>query len=363
MVRSIDKNDARNTVDALSDPNVLADKIGSLHPVDAVEALNVLDFPLAVRVLTIMPLEQCVHIFDEAGLDRSHALIKALSQGRATAILAAIAADRRTDIFRKLSQKDRSRLSEPLPASIQTSLAQLLAYPQRSAAGMMTSEYVNLPRDWTVSQALRRIREVARDSETIYTIFVVEPTTQHLVRVISLRDLILADPSSRIDTLGHREPLTVSPLADRRQVAALISKYDLLAIPVVDRSGTLIGIVTVDDVIDAIVDEATEEVQRFGGLESLERPYLKIDFLPMIKKRAGWLCVLFLSEMLTASAMQYFEGELEKAVVLTLFIPLIMSSGGNSGSQATSLIIRAVALGKSDCGTGGALPHGNCLPV
>ena len=133
-------------------------------------------------------------------------------------------------------------------------------------------------------------------------------------------------------------------MADREDVARLISKYDLLAVPVVDKKGHVLGIVTVDDIIDAMIEESTEDVQKFGGVEALEAPYMEIGFLEMIRKRAGWLCALFLGEMLTASAMQHFESELEKAVVLTLFIPLIMSSGGNSGSQATSLIIRAVAL-------------------
>jgi magnesium transporter len=136
----------------------------------------------------------------------------------------------------------------------------------------------------------------------------------------------------------------VSPLTDREDVARLISKYDLLAVPVVDKGGHVLGIVTVDDIIDAIVEENTEDVQKFGGMEALDAPYMEIGFLRMIQKRAGWLCALFLGEMLTASAMQHFESELEKAVVLTLFIPLIMSSGGNSGSQATSLLIRAIAL-------------------
>ena len=143
-----------------------------------------------------------------------------------------------------------------------------------------------------------------------------------------------------------RKPITVSPLTDREEVARLISRHDLLAVPVIDENRRVLGIVTVDDVIDAIVAEASEDVQKFGGMEAIKGPYLQIGFGQMIRKRAGWLCALFLSEMLTASAMQHFESELEKAVVLTLFIPLIMSSGGNSGSQATSLMIRALALGQ-----------------
>src|SRR5256885_12099545 len=143
-----------------------------------------------------------------------------------------------------------------------------------------------------------------------------------------------------------RPPITVGPRTDREEVARIIAKYDRLAVPVVDAPGQVIGIVTVDDVIDALTSELTEDVQKFGGMEALDAPYTEIGLGTMIKKRAGWLCALFVSEMLTASAMQHFQVELDKAVVLTLFIPLVMSSGGNSGSQATSLIIRAMALGE-----------------
>jgi magnesium transporter len=157
--------------------------------------------------------------------------------------------------------------------------------------------------------------------------------------------LVVSDSKANVlDAARPYKPIAVSPLTDREEVARLLSKYDLLAVPVVAEDFHVLGIVTVDDVIDAIIEEGTEDVQKFGGLEALDAPYLQIGFASMIKKRAGWLCALFLSEMLTASAMQYYQVELEKAIVLTLFIPLIMSSGGNSGSQATSLIIRALAL-------------------
>ncbi|GLS51343.1 hypothetical protein GCM10007885_41990 [Methylobacterium gnaphalii] len=160
-----------------------------------------------------------------------------------------------------------------------------------------------------------------------------------------LRRLISAEPgASVLSAAPGRRPVTISGLASRDDAALLISKYDLLAVPVVDGAGHLIGIVTVDDVIDAMVQRQTEQVQRFGGMEALDEPYLRISFGEMLRKRAGWLAVLFLGEMMTASAMQGFQDELEKAIVLTLFIPLIMSSGGNSGSQATSLLIRALAL-------------------
>jgi magnesium transporter len=176
---------------------------------------------------------------------------------------------------------------------------------------------------------------------------VLDPDSKRLVRVIALWRLVVSDPKTIVlDAARPYRPIVVSPLTDREEVARLLSKYDLLAVPVVAEDGHVLGIVTVDDVIDAIIAEGTEDVQRFGGSAALEEPYLKINFLTMIRKRAGWLCALFLSEMLTASAMQHYQAELEKAIVLTLFIPLIMSSGGNSGSQATSLVIRALALGE-----------------
>jgi magnesium transporter len=196
-----------------------------------------------------------------------------------------------------------------------------------------------------VERALRHIGEVGGAKETVYAIYVLAPDTQQLVHVVSLRELVLADRQQMVKDVGDvRAPIVVTPLTDREEVARLISKYNLLAVPVVDEGGHVLGIVTVDDVIDAIVREQTEDVQKFGGVEALDEPYTEIGFWAMIRKRAGWLTALFLGEMLTATAMGHFEHEIEKAVVLALFVPLIISSGGNSGSQATSLIIRAMAL-------------------
>jgi magnesium transporter len=174
---------------------------------------------------------------------------------------------------------------------------------------------------------------------------VLEPTSRRLLKVIGLWRLVVSEPDSNVlEAAQAQAPIAVSAWTDREEVARLLSKYNLLAVPVVADGGEVLGIVTVDDVIDAIIAEGTEDVQKFGGSQALEEAYVSVDFVTMIRKRAGWLCALFLSEMLTASAMQAYQGEIERAVVLTLFIPLIMSSGGNSGSQATSLVIRALAL-------------------
>ena len=205
---------------------------------------------------------------------------------------------------------------------------------------------LTVPFDWTVDQTLTYIREVARTKETVYVIYVLDDN-EHLIHVVSLRQLMVADRTSVVREVGdRRKPVTVSPDTDREEVARVIAKYNLLAIPVVDDEHHVLGIVTVDDVIDAIVREQTEDVQKFGGMEALGAPYMDIGLGRMIRKRAPWLCALFLSEMLTATAMQRFQSEIDRATLLAMFIPLVMSSGGNSGSQATSLIIRALALGE-----------------
>jgi magnesium transporter len=315
------------------------------HAADIVERLNAEELETASAAFSAMPLERAAEVLDEPGLEAAADLIDAQPPDRAVALLQAISADRRAEIFRHLEAPARDRLLTGLDLETRTSLTKLLAYPENTAGSIMTTEFVGVPSSWTVGETLQYIRKVESTRETVYAIYLLDPKTQALVRATSLRRLIASEPQqSVLSVCPPRRPVTVSPLTDREEVARLISKYDLLAVPVVDRKGHVLGIVTVDDIIDAIVEETTEDVQKFGGMEALDAPYMDIGFFEMIQKRAGWLCVLFLSEMLTATAMQHFQDELEKAIVLTLFIPLIMSSGGNSGSQATSLIIRAIAL-------------------
>lgn len=326
--------------DALALVRILAND----HVADSVEALNREPRDVAVELLDELPFERTVEIFDQPELDDASELMAALPRPKAGKVLAAMSVDRAADVLRELEEPARSELLGSMATPLRNTLLGILGYPENSAASIMTTEYVGVPTDWTVGRTLDYIRKVERTRETIYAIYVIDPQTHSLVRAVSLRRLITGQPEDRImDIAPDRAPVTTSPLADREQLAQLISKYDLLAVPVVE-NGKILGIVTVDDIIDTMIEETTEDVHRFGGMEALDEPYMKMGFLPMIRKRGGWLCALFLSEMLTANAMQAYESELEKAIVLTLFIPLIMSSGGNSGSQATSLVIRALAL-------------------
>jgi magnesium transporter len=329
-----------------SDPEELQEALGELRPPDIAEALKELPPEAAAKVMASLPFDLAVQVFDEPELTRHRcAIIQHIDPRRVGLLIEAMSSDQRADLFREVEEKDRIRLLATVSEPTRVNLRKLLKYSPNTAGGIMTTEFVSVSSDWTVHQALVLISEVGGRKETVYAVYVVDPKSQALVHVVSLRELVTAPREENILDIGSRRPpLTVTPETDREDAARLISKYNLLAVPVVDAYHNMLGIVTVDDVIDTLVEEQTEEVQRFGGMEALDAPYMEISFLGMIRKRAGWLCALFLSEMLTATAMQRFEGEIERAAVLAMFIPLVMSSGGNSGSQATSLVIRALSL-------------------
>jgi magnesium transporter len=326
-------------------PAVVAASLADQHVADVVELLNGEPVETAAEIIGLLPRDQAVAVLDQPELERTAGLIEALPFEVASLLFAGMSADRQADILRDLEDEARDRFIGRLDPDSRATVRQLLGYAENTAGALMTTEYVSASPTWTVGQTLDHIRRVERTRETVYAIYVVDPKTQKLLRAVSLRRLISSPPdASLLSVAARRRPISVSPQSDREEVARLISKYDLLAVAVVDRAGHMLGIVTVDDVIDAIVAEGTEDVQKFGGTEALDEPYMQISFAGMLRKRAGWLCILFLSEMLTATAMQHFSDELQKAIVLALFVPLVMSSGGNSGSQATSLIIRALAL-------------------
>jgi magnesium transporter len=212
----------------------------------------------------------------------------------------------------------------------------------------MTTEFVRLQPNMLVGDALKHIRSVAREKESIYACYVMEPQTGKLAGAVSLRDLVMADVNTPLTEVMRKKPVTANALDDQEDVARKIGKYNLLAIPVIEQDGSVVGFVTVDDVIDVMIEEGTEDILRLAAVEpgALDKPYMQVSLPLMIRKRAGWLVILFLGEMLTATAMGFFEKEIARAVVLALFVPLIISSGGNSGSQASTLVIRALALGE-----------------
>jgi magnesium transporter len=323
----------------------------SANAVDVAELLNRAPSALAADVLQRLGEPRATQILDEPQLARSPALLSALPAAHAARLLDQMAADRAVAAIREMRTSVRNELLGLVTPATRSTLDALLPYPEGCAARIMTTEFFAVPADWNVQQTLAYLREVEHTRETVYAVFVLDPASLRLVCAVPLRALIVADPKTAVLAAApNRELIYVAPDTPLDETVRIVSRYNLLAVPVVDTDGRILGIVTVDDAIDTLVAQQDAQIQRVGGVQPLEEPYMQAGFWTMIRKRAGWLCALFLAEMLTASAMQHFEDQLQRAVVLALFIPLIMSSGGNSGSQATSVVIRALALGEVQLG-------------
>jgi magnesium transporter len=252
--------------------------------------------------------------------------------------------DDAADLIQAGPRDERHGLLELLDEPTRREVSALLAYAEDEAGGLMSPRYVRLRPEMSVDEAISYLRRAARERvETIYYIYVLD-AERHLLGVVSFRDLFAAPSYSLVRDVMRTDVVTVPPDLDQEAVADVIAEHDLMAVPVVDDERRIRGIVTVDDIVDVVREEATEDIQKIGGTAALDAPYLEVDILQMVRKRAVWLVVLFLGQMFTATAMSYYEGAIERAVVLALFIPLIISSGGNSGSQATTLVIRAMAM-------------------
>jgi magnesium transporter len=328
-------------------PNDVAAETEEMHPADLADVAEALPRERVVSLLNALPRDRAADVLEYLNEELRAEVLEAMSAPQAAALVSQMTPDDRADVLDEIEEEHAEDILSAIPIEARRETERLLAYDPDSAGGLMTTEFVSVPADITVEDALIRVRAVARTGRREAMNVVYATDAEGRVRgVMSLRELLAAAEGARIADVAWSEIVSVPPTADREEVARVTTNYDLVAVPVVEDSGRIIGVITVDDVIDAIQEEQTEDVQKFGGMEALDEPYMQIGIGAMMRKRAGWLVVLFLGEMLTASAMQHFEGELEKAIVLTLFIPLIVSSGGNSGSQATSLIIRALALGE-----------------
>jgi magnesium transporter len=276
---------------------------------------------------------------DQAGL------ILALPEGERRIWMRLLPPDDATDLIQETPEKERPGLLALLDDLARREVVALLAYAEDDAGGLMSPRFARLRPDMTVDEAIAYLRRQAEQVETIHYAYVLD-SEQHLLGIVPLRRLMSAQRDQTVRYIMRTDFLSASEEMDQEALAKLFSQEHLLAVPIVDKEGRMKGIVTVDDIVNVVAEEASEDIQKIGGMEALEAPYLQAAFTDMVKKRGGWLAALFLGEMLTATAMGFFEEEIAKAVVLALFIPLIISSGGNSGSQATTLVIRAMALGE-----------------
>jgi magnesium transporter len=323
--------------------DALRDAFAELEPPDVAEVLETVSPQDSAVVFRLLPRDQAADTFEHLPLERQTRLIAVMAEGQLGALLEEMAPDDRTRLLEELPWRVTQRLLNTLSPEERRIAGTLLGYPERSAGRSMTPEYVSFREDMTVSEALAHVRRHGKDRETLNVVYAVDKAGRPVLAV-RLSTLVLADPEARVLDLDHGMLVSIPATAPREDIIAAFEKYDREVLPVTDTRGALVGIITVDDVLDVQAEEATEDIHKLGGMEALEEPYLTADILTMVRKRGTWLALLLVGEMLTATAMAYFEHDIARAVVLTLFIPMIISSGGNSGSQATSLIIRALAV-------------------
>jgi magnesium transporter len=295
---------------------------------------------------TMLGANEAADFFLELSTRAQADLLQDLGPERSRPWMRLLAPDDAADLLQALPGDQRARFMALLDTATLGEVNALLAYAEDAAGGLMNPRYMRLRPDISVEVAIRYLRRQAiRGIEVIDYAYVLDPG-MHLLGVVSFRELFAAPPDQLVRDIMHTDLVTVSEETDQEAVAHLFRKEGLLAIPVVDADGRMKGVVTADDVVEVVQEEATEDIQKIGGSEALDEPYLQIGFSDMVRKRGRWLAVLFIGEMLTATAMGFFEKEIARAVILALFVPLIISSGGNSGSQAATLVIRAMALGE-----------------
>jgi magnesium transporter len=334
-----------------SDPENLRQQLAEFHPGDIAEALNHCSRDQIVAILKVLPHDLAAKVLDALETTEQKAdILERIEPETAALIVRRMAADERADVMQTLPPAFATELLGELQQTtpeIAKEVQELALWDEHSAGGLMTTQYVGLPPDMKAWQAIEELRRFGKEkqAETIYYIYVVAYGNK-LLGVVSLRDLLLAEPSSALSDVMAENVVQVSPTADQEEVARYIAKYDLSAVPVVDEHGHMLGVVTVDDVVDVVIEEATEDAQRMAAVEPIDEAYFKTGFFTFIQKRVTWLVVLFAGELLTTNVMKSYEAEIARVVDLVLFVPLIISSGGNSGSQSSSLIIRALAVGE-----------------
>lgn len=318
-------------------------ELNKKHPSDIAEAIAKLS--KSEQALSFLMLSGVVEgeVFAYFDKDTQENILKSLGSNEIVEILKTMSPDDRTQLFSDFPDHIVKRAVNLLPEEERKIALTLIGYDEKSVGRMMTPYYIQANKEWTIRQTLSHIKKNGQKAETLNFVYVVDEALR-LIDDIRIGNILMADEDDTIESVMGNHYVALYATQNVEEAITIFEKYDRAALPVISDSGILVGIVTSDDILDQVEKRDTEDIQKFGGLEALELPYVKTHLLEMIKKRAGWLVVLFLGEMLTASAMGYFEGEIDKAVVLALFIPLIISSGGNSGSQAATLIIRAMAL-------------------
>ena len=317
-----------------------------LFPADIAETLDRLDFEEAQYVYELLDEETSSAVLIELKEELREELLASFSSKEIAEEIDNLDSDDAADVINELPEERQNEVLSHIEDIEQAGdIADLLSFEEDTAGSLMATELVSVNHFDTVTACIEEIRKQAESVDALYAVYVVDEK-ERLVGMLSLKKLLIAQPTIRIEEIYDKDVIQVTTATHTADVAEIMQKYDLVVIPVVDTVGRLVGRITIDDVVDVIREEETDEAHKMAGIETFDEPYMSMSFINMIKKRAGWLVILFLGETLTATAMSFFEDQLAKAVILALFVPLIISSGGNTGSQASTLIIRAMALGE-----------------
>ncbi len=286
-----------------------------------------------------------IEVFDYLPTKTKTDLLSRMSTRQVATLLEEMPPDDRTSLLQELPRKTVDEYIKLLPDLDRKLILTLLGYPEDCVGHFMTTDYIAVKMNWTIENVLEHIRKYGHDSETINVIFVIDDQGR-LIRDVNIKDFLFVPKTFKVSQVAHDGYVAINANEKAENAINIFKEYDRVALPVIDDQKKLIGIVTIDDILRLAAEESTEDMQKVGGVEALEEPYMQTPFLELMKKRSTWLVVLFIGELFTATAMGFFEQEISQAVVLALFLPLIISSGGNAGSQSSTLIIRAMALGE-----------------
>ncbi len=316
-----------------------------LHPSDIADLLENLEAEQIAEIMRILRAPRGIDVFEQLEIEVQSRVLDYLGQKEIVNILEDLSPDDRVDLLQTLPEETVDSLLPMMAQAERQEVTRLLQYEEDTAGSVMTTEYAALPDDITVSEALKRLRTIAPESEMIYYIYLLGEG-RRLKGTVSLRDLVLAKPNQVLKDIMSRDPIFVEVSTDQEEVARALNKYDLLALPVVDAQQGLVGIITHDDIMDVLVEEQTEDAHMMGAIEPVEEPYFEASIWSLTRKRGVWLFFLFIGQFFTAWALEHYQGTFENALALIFFIPLILSSGGNTGSQSVTLITRAMAIGE-----------------
>lgn len=319
------------------------DALASLEPADVADVLEGLETDEAAVAYRVLPRDDAAQVFADMEADDRERLLEALGDERALRVIESLDPDDRAHVLDELPAEVARQMINRLSPETRRITQVILGYAEQTVGRLMTPHYVRMRPEWTIARALDTIRKYGQDAETVHWVYVIDPDGT-LVDDIHIRSVLLADPSSTIADIMDSEFIALVATDDQEEAVRVMTRYDRTALPVVDSRGVLVGIVTADDIADVAEEEFTEDVHKLGGLEALSQPYMATRFGEMVRKRGGWLAALFVFQLLTIAIMGLFHAQLEAVAVLAVFVPLIISTGGNTGTQAASMLVRALAL-------------------